>query len=91
MGWKQSPRLWNAALNNHLQEMGFVQTKEDPCIYVYKNRSSTVIIAVYVDDILIAAKSDARITEVKTAIASQFETTDMGKLHYFLGVKVFKI
>ena len=44
----------------------------------------------YVDDILIAAKSDARIAEVKTAIAGQFETTNMGKLHYFLGVKVIQ-
>ena len=36
-GLKQSQRCWNAALNNHLQGMGFVQTKGDPCIYVSKD------------------------------------------------------
>ena len=47
-----------------------------------------VIIAVYVDDILVAGRTDKIIAEVKTAIANRFDVKDMGKLHYFLGVKV---
>ena len=47
-----------------------------------------VIIAVYVDDILVVGRTDKIIAEVKTAIANQFDIKDMGKLYYFLGVKV---
>ena len=47
-----------------------------------------VIIAVFVDDILIAGRTDERIAEVKSAIANRFDVKDMGNLHYFLGVKV---
>ena len=47
-----------------------------------------VIIAVYVDDILIAGRTDKKIAEVKTPIANRFDVKDMGALHYFLGVKV---
>ena len=36
------------------------------------DKTETVIIAVYVDDILIAAKTDERIAEIKAAIAKQF-------------------
>ena len=35
--------------------------------------AETVITAVYVDDILIAGKTDKRIAEVKAAIAARFE------------------
>ena len=42
----------------------------------------------YVDYILIAAKTDKRIAEVKAAITNRFEVKDMGELHYFLGVKI---
>ena len=46
------------------------------------------IIAVYVDDIVLAGKSDERMAEVKQALAKQFQVKDTGELHYFLGVKV---
>ena len=70
--------------------MKFVQTKGDPCLYVSTDGAETIIIAVYVDDILIGGKTDKRITEVKVAVAERFEVKDMGQgeLHYFLGVKV---
>lgn len=49
-----------------------------------------VIIAVYVDDILIAGRTDERIAEVKVAIAIRFDIKDNGNLHYFLEVKVIQ-
>ena len=67
--------------------MKFVQTKGDPCLFVSTD-GEPVIIAVYVNDILIAGRTDKRIAEVKTAIANRFDVKDMDKLHYFLGVKV---
>lgn len=86
-GLKQSPRCWNTALDDHLKSMNFEQTRSDPCLYV-STQGELVIIAVYVDDILIAGKTDERIAEVKRKLADRFDVKDMGKLHYFLGVKV---
>ena len=45
------------------------------------------LIGVYVDDIILAGKSDKRIKEVKRALDAKFDIKDMGKLHYFLGIK----
>ena len=87
-GLKQSPRCWNIAIDDHLKKMKFTQTEGDPCLYVSRDKGETVIIAVYVDDILIVGKTDERIAEVKAAIANRFEVKDMGQLHYFLGVKI---
>ena len=46
------------------------------------------MIAVYVDDILLAGKSQQKIDEIKVALGRRFQLKDMGELHYFLGVGV---
>ena len=42
----------------------------------------------YVDDIILAGKSQTRITQVKTELGKSFRVKDLGELHYFLGVNV---
>ena len=87
-GLKQSPRCWNSVLDSKLKSMGFEQTMGNPCIYVKEECGEIFIIAVYVDDILLAGKTDQKINEVKQALAELFKMKDMGELHHFLGVKV---
>ncbi|KAK3725314.1 hypothetical protein QZH41_002591 [Actinostola sp. cb2023] len=89
-GLKQSPRCWNYTLDEHLKSMGFVQTPSDPCIYVSDEDAIPFIIAVYVDDIVLAGPSDEKIAEVKQNISERFEVKDMGELKYFLGVQVIQ-
>ncbi len=54
-----------------------------PCIY-YKNiGGEKFYIGVYVDDIILAGKTDRNLEEVKTALSTKFS-----ELNYFLGIKV---
>ena len=53
--------------------MKFVKTEGDPSLYVSRDHAKTVFIALYVDDILIAAKTDKRLDEVKATIANRFK------------------
>ena len=85
-GLKQSPRCWNTALDEHLGKIGFIQSANDPCIYI--STKGSVALAVYVDDIIIAAGSELQMREVKQAITDKFNVNDMGELRYFLGVVV---
>ena len=68
-GLKQSPRCWNAALDSQLKRIGFKQTTSDPCLCV-SMEGEPFIIAVYVDDILLAGKTDQKIIEVSSWKAS---------------------
>ncbi len=86
-GLKQSPRCWNQALDTKLKMMGFTPSKSDPCVYV-STTDSMFILAVYVDDILLAGESQQKIAQVKSELGSHFQVKDMGELHYFLGVSV---
>ena len=83
-GLKQSPRCWNSTLDTHLQNMGFMQMKSDPCLYLLHE----LILAVYVDDILICGRTDQEIEKVKSDLARRFNIKDLGELKYFLGVNM---
>ena len=89
-GLKQSPRCWNSVLDDYLKKLGFVQVPADPCLYVLASEGEICLIAVYVDDILLAGSCNKRLTAVKQALAKKFQVKDMGELHYFLGVKVIQ-
>ena len=83
----QSPRCWNQTLHTQLMEMGFKQTPSDPCIYTSLS-DGLCVLAVYVDDILIAGKCSKKNAQVKAALARRFRVKDLGELHYFLGVSI---
>ena len=88
-GLKQSPRCWNQALDSQLKLMGFTQSVSDPCIYTSTTESDGLfILAVYVDDLLLAGTSQQKIAQVKADLGKRFQLKDMGELHYFLGVSV---
>ena len=88
-GLKQSSRCWNSVLDQHFKKLGFVQSASDPCIYV-ASEGEMFMIAVHVDDLVLAAKSDKSIGDVKKALGDKFEVKDMGELHHFLGTKVLQ-
>jgi len=47
-----------------------------------------LFLVVYVDDIVLAGKSQQTIEKVKTNLGKIFRVKDMGELHYFLGVHI---
>ncbi len=55
-GLKQSPRCWNATLDEFLKKLGFLQSNSDPCIYIAAVDEMAVI-GVYVDDIVVACNN----------------------------------
>ena len=88
-GLKQSPRCWNSVLDDYLKKLRFVQAAGDPCLYM-ASEGEMLLIAIYVDDILLAGKSITRLNTVKQALSQKFQVKDMGELSYFLGVKVIQ-
>ena len=88
-GLKQSPRAWHKALDAHLCKQGFVPTKSDAGVYVKKvPGQDPVYIPVYVDDLLIIAKTLLPVDEVKAGLKSQFSVHDLGEVKDFLGCQI---
>ncbi|SAM83973.1 uncharacterized protein UBRO_20797 [Ustilago bromivora] len=85
---KQSGHEWNLELDAHLQSMGFLSLSCAPCIYLRGTGETKVIIAVYVDDMLITGPKQSIINAVKTAITDKWKTTDNGPAKEFLQIKI---
>jgi len=90
-GLKQAPRLWNKELDTHLRSLGFVSCESDHALYVLHEGSHLVmIIAVYVDDLLLACKDCDRMTQVKRELSAKFSMKDLGAVTYYLGMEIVR-
>jgi len=86
-GLKQSPKCLNATLDTYLKKIGFLQSAGDPCVYIAAVGEMAVI-GVYVDDIMVACKSDKQLKQIKGDICRRFAVKDLGKLHHFLDIGI---
>ena len=87
-GLKQAPRVWNQRIRLFLKSIGFDQTYSDPCVYI--NKETDVIIAMWVDDLIIFGKDMASINDLKAQLNEEYEMKDLGELKYFLGIQVHR-
>ena len=92
-GLKQSARCWNIAIDRFLKDSGYVQSSADPCIYSKSEskdgkKASLMIIALYVDDILLATNDVHMLKAEKAKLKQRFEMEDQGEVHYCLGMSI---
>jgi hypothetical protein len=70
--------------------MGSEKSDDDPKLYYIIRGGETLILILYVDDLFITGVEDF-IAECKVGLASEFfEMSDIGLMHYFLGMKVWQ-
>ncbi|BBH09514.1 hypothetical protein Prudu_022027 [Prunus dulcis] len=87
-GLKQAPRAWNAKFTGHLPAIGFTVSHSDPSLFVKHVGSDSVILLLYVDDIILTGSKDSLVQEVIDELSAVFEMKDMGRLTYFLGLQI---
>ena len=63
-GLKQSSRTWNKTFHTYSTTQNFMQSPVDPCMKCSKCPQSIVLL--WVDNILIASKTDAYLMQIKT-------------------------
>jgi hypothetical protein len=85
-GLKQSPREWYHRLSSVLVPYGFTVSTFDPCVLIHKLMQ--FFLAVYVDDITLWGSTGNLMTSTKQLLKKEFEVTDMGDLHWLLGMKI---
>lgn len=87
-GLRQAPRAWYAKLNQCLVDIGFSRCPYEHAVYVKKVAEEVLVIAIYVDDILVTGSNPEMITNFKEQMSSKFDMTDLGKMSYYLGIEV---
>jgi hypothetical protein len=87
-GLRQAPRAWNAKLDCTLKGMGFGQSPYEAAIYWRGNGGNTLLVGVYVDDLVITGTKDAEVATFKEEIKVTFQMSDLRLLSFYLGIEV---
>lgn len=87
-GLKQASRQWYAKLSSALCAKGFIHSLNDYSVFTKRSGESMVILAVYIDDIILTGNDVSEISALKSYLDEQFKIKDLGTLHYFLGIEV---
>eukprot|EP00253_Pinus_taeda_P020809 PITA_20809 len=89
-GLKQAPRAWYAKMDSFLLESVFSRCYSDNIVYTKKVGKSLIILVLYVDDLILSGSDPNLINHVKSSLKKKFEMTDLGHLHYFLGLQLLQ-
>ena len=88
-GLKQAGLLWNKLLNEFLTGFGFKRCFADYCIYILVRGTATLLICLYVDDMLIGHSDAALLASFLDALhASGLKFNTLPDLSDFLGAQV---
>ena len=69
-------------LCKHLKSLGFRESGADPCVFIKGGDKGMKIMAVYVDDLILIAKTLDVLREMKEGLSETFKIKDLGQLCY---------
>ena len=85
-GLKQSGREWYIEACNGLEKLGFTPCFSEPSIFV--NADKSLIIGLYVDDMIILGAKLQAVEQVIQGISTLWEIKDLGDVSLILGIQV---
>ncbi|KAL5865755.1 hypothetical protein ACOSQ3_003269 [Xanthoceras sorbifolium] len=88
-GLKQSPRQWYKRFDQFMLQQKYTKSTHDHCVYFRKLQDGSFIyLLLYVDDMLIASKSQLEIERLKAQLHQEFEMKDLGEAKKILGMEI---
>jgi hypothetical protein len=87
-GLKQAPRAWYERLKSFLLSKGFKMGSVDKTLFLLKHGSDTLLVQIYVDDIIFGGSSHALVSRFSDLMSREFEMSMMGELNFFLGLQI---
>ncbi|XP_042974565.1 uncharacterized mitochondrial protein AtMg00810-like [Carya illinoinensis] len=90
-GLKQAPRVWFDRFGSFLLEFGFFFRTVDPSLFIKHSAHGTLVLLLYVDDIILTGSSDQLIDLFIAVLHTKFAMKGLGALHYFLGIEVTSV
>jgi hypothetical protein len=88
-GLRRSPLLWLMEFSLTLRDLGLYEVSGEPCLFINEDG---IIIFFYVDDIVLLCRSEnlSKLHELRTALMQRYEMRDLGKLSWFLGIRIIR-
>jgi hypothetical protein len=76
-------------IDGHLMNLGFNKSVVDSNLYYKTVNDESLILVLCIDDLFLTSVESLNV-ECKYALASKFDMKDLGMMHHFLGLEVWK-
>ena len=77
-----------AKLREHFESLGFTRSNANHAVFYKREDNKLIIVAVYVDDMLIFSDAKTLIDRLKADCKARFEMTDLGEARWILGMEL---
>src|SRR5437762_10928524 len=87
-GLRRSPLLWQRNLTSSLNELGFKEVPQEPCVMLNEG----VVVFFYVDDIVFCyrKKDEERTRDLIRELQKEYQMNILGELRWFLGIHILR-
>ena len=89
-GLKQPAIAWNKQANESLAKLGFKRCLSDTGIYTLIQNNHTLVVVLYVDDVLFMGNNMLLLKEKKNAFMKMWECRDLGPISEYLCMKIVR-
>lgn len=86
-GLKQSSRCWNQRFTEFLGKFDLKATEADSCVFTNQQKEKRLILAIYIDDGLVASNDKKLIKKLLTGLRREFEITS-NEANLFLRLQI---
>lgn len=86
-GLKQASRVWNKKFTQFLKDFNLKATSSDCCVFVGKENDWKIILAIFIDDGMVAATHSEHISNLIEHLTREFEIK-VSDCKYFVGLEI---
>ena len=87
-GLKQAQRAWFAKFSSIIFRLGYITSPYDSTLFLRRTDKETILLLLYVDNMIIIDNDLNGIQELKDFLNQQFEMKDLRHLSYFLVLEI---
>lgn len=86
-GLKQASWAWYIKIHDFLIEFGTTRSKADHNLYFNKEADLTLIVLIYVDDLLITGNNSIKVESLIKELEKKFQMSKLGLLTFYIGIE----
>lgn len=88
-GLKQASNAWFNELDKEMLALGFIQSKQEPCLYQkHLKHNKRLVVVIYVDDIFVFGNCEREKQKLKSGLLEKFKVKDLGAARHVLGMRL---
>lgn len=87
-GTRQAGHQWWQTVKTAFEEIGLKPCASDWCVYTMGTGDEFTLVLVYVDDLIVASKSQKMIDSIFEKLGQKWKLTRSGSIDHLLGIKV---